>query len=311
MERDTHYFVVGLFVIVTAIAGALFAGLFYDQPYTATNAYEVHFDTPVLGLEPGSEVRYMGIKKGEVTRVFLLPDDPAKVGVAIAVETDTPVNTATTAILQQQGLTGVPFLNLEQDGSITPAPLTVPKGAGLPIISTRRTPMDAFVESLPSLEQKLSALVQAATEVLNPENRQNFAGLLANMNKISASLPTLATNLEQTNNQLQELIQHVDTTVTQSGKALDADMQELQATLVSIRSTSQRLDKLLADVDRVVLTNEGKVNELLGEGGESLKQLLNESRKTAAVIRQLGDKLGQNPSQIIYQPAPQGTELPR
>ncbi|MBU0655730.1 MAG: MCE family protein [Gammaproteobacteria bacterium] len=311
MERDSHYFVVGLFVIVTAIAGALFAGLFYDQPYTATNAYEVHFDTPVLGLEPGSEVRYMGIKKGEVTRVFLLPDDPAQVGVAIAVETDTPVNTATIATLQQQGLTGVPFLNLEQDGSITPAPLTVSKGADLPIISTRRTPMDAFVESLPSLEQKLSALVQAATEVLNPENRQNFAGLLANMNKISASLPALATNLEQTNSQLQELIQHVDTTVTRSGKALDADMQELQATLVSIRSTSQRLDKLLADVDRVVLTNEGKVNELLGEGGESLKQLLNESRKTAAVIRQLGDKLGQNPSQIIYQPAPQGTELPR
>ena len=311
MERDTHYFVVGLFVIATAIAGALFAGLFYDEPYVSTQAYEVHFDTPVLGLEAGSEVRYMGIKKGEVTRVFLLPDDPAKVGVDIAVEKDTPVSTATMAILQMQGLTGVPFLNLVQDVKKPHEALVEPEGGGLPVIPTKPTPMDALVDSLPDLERGLSALISSATEVLNEENRQNFAALLANLKTTSEGFPVFIASLQQTNTQLQALIKRVDSTLAQSGKGLDANMQELQKTLISIRSTSQRLDKLLKDVDRVVVNNEGKVNELIGEGGENLKQLLNESRKTAAAIRQLGDRLEQNPSQIIYQPAPQGTELPR
>ncbi len=70
MERDAHYFMVGLFVIAMAVAGFFFAGLFYDKPYVETLDYDIHFDTPVEGLEKGSEVRYMGIKMGEVTQVF-------------------------------------------------------------------------------------------------------------------------------------------------------------------------------------------------------------------------------------------------
>lgn len=311
MERDTHYFMVGLFVIATVVAGALFTGLFYNKPYIATKVYAVHFDTPILGLEPGSEVRYMGIKKGEVTRVFLLPDDPARVGVTIAVEKDTPVNTATTATLLLQGLTGVPFLNLAQDDQVAPAPLTVAEGTELPIIPTRSAPMDELVESLPDLEKELSELIRSANAVLNAENRENFASLLENLNKVSTNLPTLTASLEQTNSQLQDLIRHVDTSIAQSEKGLAANMKELKQTLASIHATSQQLNTLLAHVDRVVVNNEGKVNELLGEGGENLKQLLNESRKTATAIRQLSGKLDQNPSQIIYQPAPQGMELPR
>jgi phospholipid/cholesterol/gamma-HCH transport system substrate-binding protein len=115
MERDTHYFVVGLFVIVTAVADFFFGSLFYEKPYIATTAYDVHFDIPVAGLAQGSEVRYMGIKVGEVSRVSLLPQAPVRVAVRVALETGTPINTATVAILRQQGLTGVPFVSLEQD----------------------------------------------------------------------------------------------------------------------------------------------------------------------------------------------------
>lgn len=309
MERDTHYFVVGLFIIVTSLAGALFAGLFYDRPSAATHAYAVHFDIPVEGLEVGNEVRFMGIKKGEVTRVFLLPDNPAKVGVEIAVEQDTPVNTATEVVLRLQGLTSVPFLNLEQKMGVTPAPFPVKEG-GLPVLPTKLTAMDALVQSLPNLEKELATLIQSANAVLNEENRQHFAAILQNLDTVSAGLPALADSLQASSEQLQTLIKQVNGTVSRSEQGLAVSMKELQATLVAIRTTSQRLDTLLRDVDRVVVNNEGKVNELLGEGGENLKQLLNESRKTVAAVRQLSDKLEQNPSQILYQSAPQGTVLP-
>lgn len=309
MERDTHYFVVGLFIIVTSMAGALFAGLFYDRPSAATHAYAVHFDIPVEGLEVGNEVRFMGIKKGEVTRVFLLPDNPAKVGVEIAVEQDTPVNTATEVVLRLQGLTSVPFLNLEQKMGIKPAPLAA-KAGELPVLPTKLTAMDALVQSLPDLEKELATLIQSANAVLNEENRQHFAAILQNLDTVSAGLPALANSLQASSEQLQTLIKQVNGTVSRSEQGLAVSMKELQATLVAIRTTSQRLDTLLRDVDRVVVNNEGKVNELLGEGGENLKQLLNESRKTVTAIRQLSDRLEQNPSQILYQPAPQGTVLP-
>jgi phospholipid/cholesterol/gamma-HCH transport system substrate-binding protein len=311
LERDAHYFLVGLFVIVTAVAGFFFAGLFYDKPSRATVTYDIHFDTPVEGLEKGSEVRYMGIKMGEVTDVFLLPDNPASVVVRVKVETGTPVNAATVATLRQQGLTGVPFVNLAQDDTLKPEPLVAAKGQEVPVILTKPTDMDALVQKLPDLEKNLSLLISTANDVLNAENRQHFAGLLKNLDRAAANVPELIASLNQTSRELSTLLVHLDGAVKRSEKGLAGNMTDLQKTLASIKQASQKVDKLVQDIDQVVVNNEGRVNDLLGEGGENLKQLLDESRKTAVSIRQLSDRLEQNPSQIIYQPAPQGTELPR
>jgi phospholipid/cholesterol/gamma-HCH transport system substrate-binding protein len=253
----------------------------------------------------------MGIKMGEVTDVFLLPDNPASVVVRVKVETGTPVNAATVATLRQQGLTGVPFVNLAQDDTLKPVPLVAAKGQEVPVILTKPTDMDALVQKLPDLEKNLSLLISTANDVLNAENRQHFAGLLKNLDRAAANVPELIASLNQTSRELSTLLVHLDGAVKRSEKGLAGNMTDLQKTLASIKQASQKVDKLVQDIDQVVVNNEGRVNDLLGEGGENLKQLLDESRKTAVSIRQLSDRLEQNPSQIIYQPAPQGTELPR
>ena len=294
-----------------AVVGFFFASLFYEKPSTATVGYDIHFDTPVDGLEKGGEVRYMGIKMGEVTQVFLLPAQPSRVGVRVMLETGTPVNTATVATLRQQGLTGVPFINLAQDDALKPAPLLAAAGQAYPVIRSKLTEMDALMQQLPDLEKNLAVLLSASNEVLNAENRQHVAGLLNNLDVASARLPELIASLNQASHELSALVVHVDGVVKRSEKGLAGNLQALQSTLVSIKQTSQRVDTLAQDIDRVVVNNEGRLNELLGEGGENLKQLLTESRKTAVAVRQLSDALERNPSQLIYQPVPQGTELPR
>lgn len=294
-----------------AVVGFFFASLFYEKPSTATVGYDIHFDTPVDGLEKGGEVRYMGIKMGEVTQVFLLPAQPSRVGVRVMLETGTPVNTATVATLRQQGLTGVPFINLAQEDAPKPTPLLAAAGQAYPVIRSKLTEMDALMQQLPDLEKNLAVLLSAANEVLNAENRQHVAGLLNNLDVASARLPELIASLNQASHDLSALVVHVDGVVKRSEKGLAGNLQALQSTLVSIKQTSQRVDTLAQDIDRVVVNNEGRLNELLGEGGENLKQLLTESRKTAVAVRQLSDALERNPSQLIYQPVPQGTELPR
>lgn len=294
-----------------AVVGFFFASLFYDKPSTATLGYDIHFDTPVDGLEKGGEVRYMGIKMGEVTQVFLLPAQPSRVGVRVMLETGTPVNTATVATLRQQGLTGVPFINLAQEDAPKPTPLLAAAGQAYPVIRSKLTEMDALMQQLPDLEKNLAVLLSAANEVLNAENRQHVAGLLNNLDVASARLPELIASLNQASHDLSALVVHVDGVVKRSEKGLAGNLQALQSTLVAIKQTSQRVDTLAQDIDRVVVNNEGRLNELLGEGGENLKQLLTESRKTAVAVRQLSDALERNPSQLIYQPVPQGTELPR
>lgn len=313
MERDAHYFWVGLFVIIMTVAGFLFAGLFYDDhSQTVFVRYDIHFDTPVQGLERSSEVRYMGIKVGEVSRVFLLPDNAARVGVTIKVQDDTPVNTATIATLRQQGLTGLPFINLSQNNGIKDAgPLPPPVGDGNPVIPTEPSELDALVQKLPDLENNLSLLLNSANEVLSEENRANFAAVLDNLNRATAGVPQLVANLEQTSGQLQQLAEKLGGSLGRSEQELSASMQEARSALAAINRTAGQIEKLTLDVDRLVTANENRVNNLLGEGGIGLQQLLDESRRTAVAIRRLSESLEQNPTQLFSSPAPQGTELPR
>ena len=88
------------------------------------------------------------------------------------------------------------------------------------------------------------------------------------------------------------------------------NLQQLKATLGSLQQTSQHVDQLAQDIDRLVVSNEARTQDLLSQGGEGFKQLLDESRQTAIAIRRLSDRLEQNPSQLLYQPSTRGTELP-
>jgi phospholipid/cholesterol/gamma-HCH transport system substrate-binding protein len=205
----------------------------------------------------------------------------------------------------------VPFVNLAQDEALPANTLTLEAGQEFPVISTKLTELDALVQKLPDLEKNLSVLLGAANEVLNAENRQHFAELLANLDAASAQLPELITNLNQVSGELSAVLAHVDGVIKQSEKGVVGNLQALHSTLTAIEQTSQRVDTLAQDLNRMVLNNEGRINELLSEGGENVKQLLEESRRTAVSVRRLSDALEQNPSQFIYQPVPQGTELPR
>ena len=316
MERDAHYFWVGVFVLGMAIAGLLFAGLFYKrQPQAAYQSYEVRFNVSIEGLDKGSDVRYMGIKVGEVRDVYVLPDKPEFVGVAIRVQASTPVNTATVATLRLQGLTGMPFINLEQRASSAPSmppvkPLVPASDGTLPVIPAQPSDLDALLQKLPAIEDKLSSVLDAANGLLNEQNRVHVSSILQKVDTAATDLPRLVQNLVQTTQQLNTLMQHIDAVLKRTDKGIASSLQELQSTLLAIRQAAQQLDTLTRDVDRLVVNNEAQLNEIVGEGGESLKQLLREARQTATSLRQLSDQLQRNPSQLLYQSPPQGTELP-
>lgn len=309
MERDAHYFTVGLFVIIMAVVGFLFAGLFYPKTETLTAAYDVKFDSSVEGLQLGNEVHFMGLKVGQVKQLTLL-DKPVRVIVRVHVQPGLPINTATYATLEQQGLTGVSFVNLIQDNTLLAKPFTIPVGTDVPLIPARVTGMDAILAQLPDLQQKLTQLLETSNQVLGAENQAHFASLLKNLDKTSAELPKLINSVQQTSQRVQTLSSNLDKILGRTDKQVAVNLQQLKATLGSLQQTSQHVDQLAQDIDRLVVSNEARTQDLLSQGGEGFKQLLDESRQTAIAIRRLSDRLEQNPSQLLYQPPTRGTELP-
>lgn len=305
MERNARYFAVGLFVIVTTLAGFLLAGLFYQQqPRQQFTQYELQFRTSVEGLTQGSEVRYLGVKVGEVREVFLLPDSSG-VGVRIRIAANAPINSATVATLRQQGLTGVTFVHLFQDQQRAAQPLAK-RADGLPVIATQPSDFDSLLSALPELQRNLNQVLVAFTEVLNTENRQNFSHFLQNLDAATAALPALVQNLQHTSQQLGELSQQARTTVQRTEQGLAGNMQALQSALGTtdkalqrVEQAAQQLQQLSANLDQVVLENRGQVTATLAETQQTLQS-----------VRRLTQSLQQNPTQWWQPTQPQGTELP-
>jgi len=114
MEKSAPYFIVGLFVTcaVFGIVGFLIwlQGLHNNRDLAF---YTVQFTDPVIGLEEGSDVQYKGVKVGKVLKIHLVPDSNSLVQVDIGINKKTPVRAHTRIVLQTQGITGLPRMEME------------------------------------------------------------------------------------------------------------------------------------------------------------------------------------------------------
>ena len=78
MEREANYTAVGAFVLLIALAGALFVYWYSDsREHREYHRYEIYFTGSVSGLDKGSAVRYLGVGVGRVVELRIDPRDSA------------------------------------------------------------------------------------------------------------------------------------------------------------------------------------------------------------------------------------------
>jgi phospholipid/cholesterol/gamma-HCH transport system substrate-binding protein len=188
METRANYVLIGLFSILSVIAAAIFTLWIANSGLNKqTSTYDVVFEGPVRGLEVGGEVRFNGIKVGEVTELSLSRANPKDVIARIVVQSDTPISVTSIAELEPAGLTGTAYVQISagQDGS---ARLSSGLGQGPPKISSRRGQLDRlFGESEDVISTTLTAVTNI-NKLLSDENMRNFSATLANIEKLTAQL---------------------------------------------------------------------------------------------------------------------------
>src|SRR5271156_3820965 len=143
MDRDSNYVAVGAFVLLVIAMAVSFVFWYTDEQDKRTyQRYEIYFPGSVSGLTAGSPVRYLGVDVGKVARLMLDPKNRKRVEVIADVEENAPVDTRTLALLSLQGVTGLLFIDLEEDPKATgTGPL--PMGEHYPVI--RSAPSSWFV----------------------------------------------------------------------------------------------------------------------------------------------------------------------
>src|SRR5688500_2629906 len=121
MENRAYALAAGLFTLLLGI-GVVAAALWFSGETVVTQNYLLVSRHPVSGLNPQAPVRYRGITVGKVVNIEFDPAEPRVILIEIAVKAGTPLTRGTFAQLGSQGVTGLSYVMLDDDGT-KPEPL--------------------------------------------------------------------------------------------------------------------------------------------------------------------------------------------
>ena len=128
MEPRVRYIIVGLFALLTGLAGLGFI-LWIQNKGSLRGRSEliVRFESSAPGLRTGAPVTFNGVRVGEVRRLAFDKTNLNAVDAHLAIDRDAPITAATQATLEAQGLLGAVYVSLA-GGDLT-RPLDRAKGA--------------------------------------------------------------------------------------------------------------------------------------------------------------------------------------
>jgi phospholipid/cholesterol/gamma-HCH transport system substrate-binding protein len=310
METRANYVLIGAFVLVAAAAAMLFAVWITQAPFNRSfNTYDVVFEGPVNGLSEGGEVRFNGIKVGEVRRLSLDRADPNRVIARINVNGETPVRTDSIAQLDFLGITGVTFIQIRAG---TPnKPLLVSEGDNIPTIKTERTALDTLFQGGQDVLTMSSQTMANVNKLLSDENVASITSILQSVDAAAAklaqdkglmdsatsalrSVDRAATALESAAKSIDTAATTLNTDVAALAENANAAMTDLRPAISDARDALSRLNSTMYDVNT-------KLSPAATQALQGVSQVAGDLRALMMRIDSLASEIGEDPSRFVYQ----------
>jgi len=311
MDRDANYVAVGAFVLLVIAMAVSFVYWYTGQQDKHTyQRYEIYFNGSVSGLSVGSPVRYLGVDVGKVARISLDPKERTRVQVIADVDSAAPIDAGTKAALSLQGVTGLLFIDLEEDSQSTATGGLQP-GQHFPIIGSGKSSIDVLLSNLPELTTHLVEVADHFNSVFSDDNVRSLKITLNNARLASEHLPDTVREVQQLVADVRRTTQEVQVTVAELRGVITDASPDLKAAFANIRQITDNLAKTTTRLNAFVAENEPGFSRFSKQSLPEFEQLLRESRQAARDFRDLSRSLKQNPSQLIYESTYKGIEVPK
>jgi phospholipid/cholesterol/gamma-HCH transport system substrate-binding protein len=301
METRAHHVLIGLFTVVAVGCALLFALWLgkssMDREYSY---YDIGFSQAVSGLSSGSSVEYSGIKVGDVTELWLEPDDPRKVRARIRVYGGTPIKTDTQARLALANITGSMVIQLH--GGTPEAPRLEGDREDPPLIIADPSSLTALLEDGEDLMSNINNLLVSANQIFSEENTTRLNRTLEHLEQATSVLSEQRGDLAQTLRQFNQLSQQANTVMGElsnlAHNANDLLDDQGRSVLDSAAKSMGTLDRTTARLDTLLEQNQGALNNGM-QGFNELGPAINELRTTLGALRRVTQRLEDNPSGFL------------
>lgn len=290
MENRAHALAAGLFVLVLGLAAAIAVWWLGGQRAEKSNHYLIETRRDVTGLNTQAQVRYRGIRAGKVEEIEPDANDRRLILIRISLDRKYPVTKKTVARLGHQGLTGLAYIQIEDDG--TSDEIVEAKGDGdqLPRIAMKASLLETLSEKGGDIATQLSDVATRLAAVMSEKNTQQLSRTLENvatasegfkdMPQIMAGMREVLSkeNIKRMNNLLVQVEQAAG-----DAAPLTAEVRDMVKTMTAL---SRRLDQMVAQIGP---DTGPRVNALL-------RDLDTGARQMSRVIEMLND----SPQALIF-----------
>ena len=294
MESRAHAIAAGLFTIVLAL-GLMTAVWWFSGKRTDTRLLQLVSERSISGLAPQAQVRFRGIRSGKVDRITIDANDPRLILVMVSVEDWLPITTATTAEVKMQGVTGLAFVELSDNGK-DGKPLTERDGE-VPQIALRPSTFDTAGDELAATLVQVKELARRANTLLSPDNIESLGNTLAGLEAATSEAGKTLKQMPETiaairrfasaknAERISSLIAHLEKAGAEAGPLL----KESREMVAGIQSISKRLDSISGEVG----------GEVTGNALPHLSVLLHDLSNNSRQLSRLLGELERSPQQAL------------
>ena len=304
MENKAHALAAGACVLaVTVLLIGLALWLLRDE--VNTTSYEMVSAEAVSGLQPQAAVRYKGVAVGKVTSISFDPDNRANVLVRIAVSPDAPITQSTFATLAFQGVTGLSFVQLDDEGKSAEPPPPGPNGP--PRIPLKPSALRQLTDLAGELANQVGQITDRVNTVLSDENQAAFSAALQEIGEAAKSTRQLAQTADRT---IQAQLDPARTNIPRLVQQASTAIQSIDSAAQQTRRTVASFDSVAGDVKRAVdqVAGKGGVVDQLSESANTvtattlprIQNLTEDASRTIRRLDRIANSLSENPQAFIY-----------
>ena len=313
MESKANYALIGVFVLTVLAALLSFivwlSNAQFDQKY---DDYEVVFEGAVRGLSQGSEVRFNGLRVGEVTKLTLDPENSNAVLAAIQIQAKTPVYVTSKAQLEPLGLTGLNYIQIT-GGTEQSTLLSESQGRGPFRIEGQMSQIDTLVEGGEDVIIGAQRALGRVNTLLSEGAIKDFQAILSNIRNITANLQDTDIDTDIVNRVLLSFevaakdVSEAAIAVDEAATSFDSLIKGDVAGVISRAEVSMaQLDKTLVEFanfasggEALTVDARDAINRLSNSGITDIEETIDGIRSVVISLEEVVSSLEANPLLFI------------
>ncbi|TFW03519.1 MCE family protein [Oxalobacteraceae bacterium OM1] len=285
MENKSHALIAGAFTLLL-VAAVVLGAMYFNRDRTQWVPYQIATKLSIPGLSPQAAVRYRGLDVGKVDEISFDPQVVGQILVHISVKPDTPITQSTFATLGYQGVTGIAYVQLDDDGSKPVRLASSPEHIAR--IAMRPSLFDELQNRGLAILKQTEEVTRRVNDLLTPENEQAILGAFNKVSEAATQVATIPRALQPTLDKLPAVTAQAQQTL----RSLDRLSASTTALTDKLQQPNGAIDKLANSAE--------ELGAVANRFGVETLPLATDVRSSLRALNRTLDNLNERPQSVLF-----------